>query len=131
MSKKSKKQHRRQSHDHAAVEEFKRNEHGFEHEQDTELAAELTQVPVLVHDDEEADDNPAVREHSESGSRWLGWTALVLSIVSLFVFPGLLGPAGAIVGFIAYLQGSRTLGVWAMALGVISLFVALFLSPFY
>ncbi|WP_010270211.1 MFS transporter [Paenibacillus senegalensis] len=128
MSKQSNRQNHRQKHDRAVKPEPARKET----ERDTELAADLTQVPVMAREHEAADNQEVHREYPErSVARWFGWTALVISILSLFVLPGLLGPAGAIVGFIAYIQGSRTLGVWAMVLGAISLFVALFLSPYY
>lgn len=108
-----------------------------EHQADTEFAADVSPVPVRPLHVEEDNDSPsylkdgAVEAEPGSASKVLGWTALIVSLLSLFVFPSLLGPAGAVIGFFSFMQGSRTLGAWAMILGLVSLFVALFLSPFY
>jgi hypothetical protein len=70
------------------------------------------------------------RKEAEEGSLALGWTALVLSLVSLFFLPVLMATAGIVTGFFAYRGGNRTLGLWAIGVGLFSLIVAFFISPF-
>jgi hypothetical protein len=60
-----------------------------------------------------------------------GWLALALSILSLFIWPVLLGAAGIIVGFIARRRGAETLGAWAIGIGIVAIIVRLFIMPFY
>lgn len=66
----------------------------------------------------------------EEGSATLGWTALILSIVSLFFLPVLTASVGIVTGFFAYRSGTRTLGIWAIAIGIFSIVISLFLVPF-
>jgi len=63
--------------------------------------------------------------------RTLGWIGLILAVASLFIMPAILGPAAAVIGFVAYVRGSRALGVWAVALGLLALLAFLFLVPYY
>ena len=55
----------------------------------------------------------------------------MLSIISLFVLPVLLGAAGIIVGYIARRRGAQGLGAWAMGIGVVSLVLGIFIIPFF
>jgi hypothetical protein len=66
-----------------------------------------------------------------SEGRGMGWTALILAILSLFLMPVLLGAAGLIVGFIARRRGARTLGSWAIGISAVSLIIGLFIAPFF
>jgi hypothetical protein len=66
-----------------------------------------------------------------ANGRGLGWVALALSIISLFMMPIILGAAGIIVGFIARRRGAETLGAWAIGIGIVSIIVKLFILPFY
>ncbi|MDQ0339777.1 hypothetical protein J2S00_002570 [Caldalkalibacillus uzonensis] len=75
-------------------------------------------------------ENIETMEEAEEGGTALGWTALVLSIVSLFFLPVLTATAGIVTGFFAYRGGARTLGLWAIGVGLFSLVVALFFTPF-
>ncbi|MBD8069164.1 DUF308 domain-containing protein [Bacillus sp. PS06] len=61
----------------------------------------------------------------------LGWLALALSIISLFVMPVLMGAAGIIIGFIARRRGATGLGAWAIGIGVISIVLGIFILPFF
>ena len=72
------------------------------------------------------------REDSEmrTGSTGMGLMAIALSILSLFVFPVLLGITGMVLGFIARSRGART-GTWAIAIGAISLLLGMFVLPFF
>jgi hypothetical protein len=74
-----------------------------------------------------ADEGQAEARNSSA----LGWTAIIAAFVSLFVWPYVLGPAAAVLGFVAYFQGSRTLGVWSIVLGVLSMLSYWVLVPLY
>jgi hypothetical protein len=74
--------------------------------------------------------NIETMEEQEAGGTGLGWTALVLSIVSLFLMPILLASIGVITGFFAYRNGARTLGMWSIAIGLFSIVLGLFFTPF-
>jgi hypothetical protein len=71
------------------------------------------------------------REHDAANVRMIGWVALAISILSWFFWPSILGPIGAVVGFVAYRGGSRALGLWSMVLGLISLVVYFIVLPYY
>jgi hypothetical protein len=64
------------------------------------------------------------------GGTGLGWTALVLSLVSLFFLPILMATVGVVTGFFAYRNGARTLGMWSIAIGLFSIVLGLFFTPF-
>jgi len=72
------------------------------------------------------------REDSEmkTGSTGMGLMAIALSVLSLFVFPVLLGITGMVLGFIARSRGAKT-GTWAIAIGAISLLLGIFVLPFF
>lgn len=65
----------------------------------------------------------------ESGGTALGYSALILSILSLFVFPILFGAVGIIMGFMARNRGAGSLGAWAIGIGVVSIIISLFFAP--
>lgn len=71
------------------------------------------------------------RPNTANERKSLGWIALIIAIASLFYWPAVLGPAAAIIGFIAYIRGNRALGVWSVAIGLIALLAFLFLVPYY
>jgi hypothetical protein len=61
----------------------------------------------------------------------MGWAALALSILSLFVMPILFGAAGIVLGFVARRRGAEGLGAWAIGIGAISIIVGIFILPFF
>lgn len=61
----------------------------------------------------------------------MGFSALALSILSLFVLPVLLGLTGIVLGFIARARGAKGLGNWAIGIGAISVVIGMFVLPFY
>ncbi|MDQ0269466.1 hypothetical protein J2S17_001337 [Cytobacillus purgationiresistens] len=91
-----------------------------------ETAAEI--APPVSYDDDRG--REGVRENQGEG-RGIGITALVLSIISLFVMPIILGAAGIILGFIANRRGATGFGSWAIGIGAISIIVGLFILPFF
>lgn len=78
----------------------------------------------------EESENREAREEAEAVGKGTGWVALALSIISLFIFPVLMGAAGIIVGFIARRRGIQGLGNWAIGIGIVSIAVNLFIAPF-
>lgn len=77
----------------------------------------------IRNDNEETDE--------KEGGRATGVIALILSVLSLFIIPVLMGAAGIIVGFVARRQGARTLGNWAIGIGIVSIIISLFFAPFF
>jgi len=67
----------------------------------------------------------------ETGGRGLGITALIVSILSLFIWPVLMGIAGIIIGFIARGKGAKSLGTWAIIIGALSIVIGIFILPFF
>lgn len=78
-----------------------------------------------------------VREEREDrtegavAGRGVGFAALILSILSLFVLPILFGAAGIVLGFVARRRGATGLGSWAIGIGAVSIIVGMFILPFF
>lgn len=89
-----------------------------------ETAAEIS-APVWA---------PAIRRGSDlegtTGGKGLAYSALALSILSLFILPVLFGAAGIVLGLMARKRGSA-LGGWAIGIGTISILVGMFILPFF
>ncbi|WP_062046344.1 DUF4190 domain-containing protein [Bacillus sp. JCM 19034] len=66
-----------------------------------------------------------------TAGRGVGTFAIVLSILSLFFLPILLGAAGIVVGFISRRVGANALGNWAIGIGAVSIIMTVFFSPFF
>lgn len=92
-----------------------------EKDRDTEFGAELAGNP------------PAAKRDSEvnTGGQTSGWIGIALAIASMFIWPAILAPSAAVLGFIAWSQGSRALGVWSIVLGIISFVAFLAIAPLY
>ncbi|MDO3678182.1 hypothetical protein [Paenibacillus ehimensis] len=71
------------------------------------------------------------QEQAETSYRWLGYTALVLSILAWFLYPALLGSTSALLGLFAYMLGERSLGTWSIVIGLIALAGYFILVPLY
>ncbi|CAM3434862.1 hypothetical protein [Marinicrinis lubricantis] len=91
-------------------------------EDDTEFASEAVQATRPMNYTEEED---------RGGASGIGIFGFILSIASLFIFPAILGPVGAVMGFVAYSRGSRGLGISAIAIGAISFIVYMLLRMAY
>jgi hypothetical protein len=74
--------------------------------------------------------NNHVGETMKSGTG-IGFAALIISILSLFVAPILFGAVGIVLGFIARRRGATGLGSWAIGIGAISIIVGMFILPFF
>lgn len=99
-----------------------------------ETAAEVA-VPLNTTgaDRRDSSDNTqsSMNNKAMTGGSGLGWLALALSIISLFVMPVIMGAAGIIIGFIARRRGAKGLGAWAIGIGAISIIVGIFILPFF
>ena len=89
-----------------------------------ETAAEIAQP--MTFNKQEVRDNSGAKE----GGRGIGFAAIALSILSLFVFPVLFGAAGIVLGFVARSKGASS-GTWAITIGAISLILGMFILPFF
>ncbi|WP_100372426.1 hypothetical protein [Bacillus sp. FJAT-45037] len=81
--------------------------------------------------EEEREETAVSNESDVTASRGVGTFAIVLSILSLFFLPVLLGAAGIVVGFVTRRIGSKTLGNWAIGIGAVSILMTVFFSPFF
>ncbi|SEB41295.1 hypothetical protein [Paenibacillus sp. GP183] len=85
---------------------------------------------VIIGSEEEFAEEIAVPSVDKSAnlsrSKRIGYAALILALLSMFIWPVILGPAAIILGFMAYSGGKRGLGSWSIALGLLS-FAAYFL----
>ncbi|MDQ0161327.1 DUF308 domain-containing protein [Bacillus alveayuensis] len=90
-----------------------------------ETAAQLDSPVQAVNEEEVKRDNERVN------SQTMGYVALALSIISLFVLPVLLGAAGIVVGFMARRRGALNLGNWAIGIGIVSVLLGIFVLPFF
>lgn len=73
----------------------------------------------------------ADRETDTQGGTGIGFAAIILSILSLFVAPILFGAAGIVLGFIARRKGAQGLGSWAIGIGAVSIILGMFILPFF
>jgi hypothetical protein len=110
-------------------------------EYDEEAAVEVAPTPVAYNrpvlqnpEEERPITDAPVRSVEEDqtaeGGRGIGGLAIALSIISLFIFPVILGAAGIITGFIARRRGAVKLGAWSIGLGILSIVTRLFIAPF-
>ena len=60
----------------------------------------------------------------------VGVISLIISIISLFMMPFILGALGIIVGIFARSRGSK-MGTWAIVIGAVSIIVGIFILPFF
>jgi hypothetical protein len=95
----------------------------YREETAAEIAAPVPAVSNRKGSEEE-------RTERTAGGSVLAYSALALSILSLFILPVLFGAAGIVLGFIARRRGSA-LGTWAIGIGVISILIGIFILPFF
>lgn len=94
-----------------------------------ETAAEIAEPYQASRDREDRRE----RDHvgNDSGSKGIGYTALAIAIISLFVLPVLLGVAAIVVGYIARRKGAHALGAWSIGIGIVSVILGIFITPFF
>lgn len=104
------------------------DEHSFiGHELDSKRNEEYAQEITADDLDNVEDTNEG--EGANPGI-FYGWAGIALAIISLFVWPIILGTASIIFGFVARSRDADTLGNIAIGLGAISLILTLFIVPF-
>ncbi|MCM3761467.1 DUF4190 domain-containing protein [Alkalihalobacillus oceani] len=81
--------------------------------------------------DTERAETAEMNEDDVTAGRGVGTFAIVLSILSLFFLPVLLGAAGIVVGFVSRRNGATSLGNWAIGIGAVSILMTVFFSPFF
>ncbi|MFT8320369.1 MAG: DUF4190 domain-containing protein [Bacillus sp. (in: firmicutes)] len=100
-----------------------REQHGISDEDFLEETSAEFAAPITYNNDRDTE--------REKGGKGVGITALILSIISLFVWPIVLGAVGIVLGFVARRRGALSLGTWAISLGAISIIIGIFLAPFF
>ncbi|BAB05119.1 DUF4190 domain-containing protein [Halalkalibacterium halodurans] len=101
---------------------------------DEETAAELAAPPSSVpfqRDEEEADETEEANMDDATAGKGVGTFAIVLSILSLFFLPILLGASGIVIGYVSRRYGARALGNWAIGIGAFSILMTVLFSPFF
>jgi len=88
---------------------------------DEETAAEI--APPLDYEVRDSD--------TETGGRGVGYAALILAILSLFMVPVWFGIAGIILGIIARARGATSLGNWAIGISIVSLVISILFAPLF
>nr|WP_239674434.1 YybS family protein [Mangrovibacillus cuniculi] len=114
-------------HEHEEMKSFREEDVRSDFAEET--AAEIA-APVRPIGAERVHEHHEVEEEVQHG-RAYGYTALALSILSLFIIPVLFGAAGIVVGFVARRKGAHALGSWAIGIGALSIIIGLFILPFF
>jgi len=94
---------------------------------DEEFAQEVAPAPTMGVNNRERGERKDARDQTQG--RGLGIFAIILSILSFFMLPFIMAPAGIIIGVIAARRGTG-LGWWAAALGIIALILSTLILPF-
>lgn len=95
-----------------------------------ETAAEIA-APVSIRQNRQEERYGQREMDRDTAGGMLGFAALALAILSLFIMPVNLGAAGIIVGFLAMRRGATKSGGWAIGIGAISLIIGIFITPFF
>lgn len=95
-----------------------------------ETAAEIA-APVSLAKFRNDDNTGANGQGMAQAGTGMGFLAIALSVLSLFVMPILFGAAGIVLGFVARARGANTLGAWAIGIGVVSIVIGIFILPFF
>jgi hypothetical protein len=105
----------------------------YSEETAAEVVPNIAVDPIRSRKTSDSSMNAASTNDTETatGGAGLGWLALALSIISLFVMPIVMGAAGIIIGFIARARGAKGLGAWAIGIGAASIIVGMFILPFF
>ncbi|MGE7764502.1 DUF4190 domain-containing protein [Peribacillus sp. NPDC096540] len=91
-----------------------------------ETSAEISTPPQRRGYNDESVDS----EDRTSSGNVVGVISLIISIISLFMMPFILGAVGIIVGIFARSRGSK-MGTWAIVIGAVSIIVGIFILPFF
>ncbi|MBR2563577.1 MAG: hypothetical protein IKE29_03040 [Paenibacillus sp.] len=101
-----------------------------------EYGAEMApQATVRSRETERTSSREIPEKHEADGvmrstGRVAGYTGLAFGIASLFMWSIVLGPAAAVLGYYAYVNGRKTAGAWAIGLGIVATLSYFFMLPF-
>lgn len=101
-----------------------REEYGAEVAPPTSVRTERTEPAAAVPEKHEAD------RVMESTGKVSGYIGLACGIASLFMWSIVLGPAAAVLGYYAYVNGRKTAGAWSIGLGALATISYFFMIPF-
>ncbi|QWU18499.1 hypothetical protein KP014_24155 [Paenibacillus sophorae] len=93
-----------------------------------EYASEISPLPV--RSTSPADSGERVADGEGEANKTAGYAGLVLGIASLFIWPVILGPSAAVLGYYAYNKGRKTAGGWAIGLGIVATLSYFVMIPF-
>ncbi|WP_411835248.1 hypothetical protein [Paenibacillus pabuli] len=88
---------------------------------------------IRTESTERTDHTPVKREDDgvmKSTGRISGYIGLAFGIASLFMWSIVLGPAAAVLGYYAYVNGRKTAGAWSIGLGAVATLSYFFMIPF-
>lgn len=95
---------------------------------DEETAAEFVNPMDYRQNDPEVNQSDINAQSSGVG---FGYVAVILSIISLFYLPVILGAIGLVLGWIAVKGGSKGMGYTAIFIGGFSIVAGLLIYPFF
>lgn len=96
-------------------------------ERNTEVAGEIT--PDEIHQDRQTRRERHQDEADLDRHTWLGWLAVVLSVLAFFWMPLILGTAGIVFGIIARNRDLKVLGNTAIVVGLVVVVLRLLILP--
>lgn len=99
-------------------------------ERNTEVAGEIT--PEEINQSRHSQDQRKEMYNDEADldrHTWLGWLAVVLSVLAFFWMPLILGTAGIVLGIIARNRDLNVLGTTAIIVGLVVVVLRLFILP--
>ena len=96
-----------------------------------ETAAEIAAPVSLNRDYDHNDMDKQTALGIGAGANVMGWSALAVSLISLFVMPVILGAAAIVLGVMARRRGADTLGAWSIGIGAVSVIIGIFVLPFF
>ncbi|MDT3426533.1 hypothetical protein J2Z22_002059 [Paenibacillus forsythiae] len=93
-----------------------------------EYASEIS--PPSIRSDTPDGSGERVGDREGEAGKTTGYAGLALGIASLFIWPIILGPVAAVLGYYAYTQGRKTAGGWALGLGIVATLSYFVMIPF-
>lgn len=124
-----------QHHERYYTEENAAEQRGYQKREETSVVDNRYQEETSAELATSPKENGRYTKRSDDSSRasngtGVGAIALILSILSLFMMPFILGILGIIVGFSARKRGS-SMGTWAIGISAVSIIVGIFILPFF
>lgn len=99
-------------------------------ERNEEYATELTADDYNEPKNADEQQSNMQEQSNVNANSGFGWFAIVLSVLSFFWMPIVLGAAGIILGIVARNRGAQTLGNIAIVVGGLAIVARLLITPF-